>query len=1062
MSLSLPFALSDRYELTEEIGRGGHAVVYRASDRVLDRDVAVKLLRDDALSADTLARFRQEVQVTAQLEHAHILHVYDTGVVDGRPFIVMELASGRTLAERLEREGQLPIADALQIARDVGLALAHAHTRRVVHRDVKPENVLLGPGGAILADFGIARVTQEVLTQKITSTGTTVGTVQYMSPEQLCAEPNIDAKSDQYSLACVLYEMLAGVRPHIAATFEGLRLLRMTGRHVPVNAHRPSVPVFVDAAISQALSPMPADRFRSMTEFLRAIGVDESGEFRVVTDDWGVVRASGERAAVSAQRGAFGSGGRAMFPGRPAAASPAAASGGAVSPSLSKLRTVAMVTAIVATAIALALPVAMRLWKGARGDVAGGVADDGRIGVLLRVPAAEGVDSLAVESRVARALRAELSAWPALREIASLSDGDTSAFVLDASVGAVSDSTRVRLDVRRAGGAMSRPVELLLPTSALQAPGPVMAKLVLQALVREADSVITVAEAPGVEQLPSRNLAALRAYVRGFSAMRGGMLDSASAHFRAAAEASKGFAIAEYWAAQSGAWVHATDVSTWQTSAENAVRSGALHGVDSLMARGLAAMSRADFPTACAAFRAATSLAPESFVPWYQLGECQRLDRVVVQRAGGLLFRSSHWSALQAYRKSTELAPTSSLLEALFDSVMRMTYAIGNTSRAGVSTDPDQRLWFALPSLAEDSLAFVPVSEADFTNAGARSVPLTWLPAMRLGREILLRITEEWVRRTPSSAGAWYHRAIALELAGEIQADSSRMTASGALALTERLDTTHKLRSRIAVARTRLALRRADLSTALTVARTAVGDTPNGDDSVLLPLAVLLGDVHSAIRLTKRSSVLNSSLPQSFIDSLTSFTARSAIGECDGMLESQRRLNTRFEAAVARAQLSAQRAEILLPIYRAAVPCIGPHALDGFDVSAPIDRAYRALANVNREEASRILNALPSRRAGATIGTITWDATFAESWAHLQTGDTTTAKQTLLGALENLSSMSFYTLDEAAQAAGLRGGILLLARLASPNASPNEQLRTQPWIERAGQLVTHPPSDRNK
>ena len=242
MSLVPPFLLLDRYDVTDEIGHGGHAIVYRAHDRLLDREVAVKLLRDESLSSDTIARFRQEVQVTAQLEHAHILHVYDTGAYEGRPYIVMELASGRTLADRLTREGQLPLADALQIARDVGLALAHAHARGVVHRDVKPENILLGDGGAILADFGIARVTQDILTQMITSTGTTVGTVQYMSPEQLCAEPNIDARTDQYSLACVLYEMLAGVRPHIAATFEGLRLLRMSGQHVPVSAHRPSVP----------------------------------------------------------------------------------------------------------------------------------------------------------------------------------------------------------------------------------------------------------------------------------------------------------------------------------------------------------------------------------------------------------------------------------------------------------------------------------------------------------------------------------------------------------------------------------------------------------------------------------------------------------------------------------------------------------------------------------------------------------------------------------------------------------------------------------------------------
>lgn len=287
VTLAPPFVLVDRYDVTDEIGRGGHAIVYRAFDRTLEREVAIKLLRDDALSSDSLARFRQEVQVTAQLEHAHILHVYDTGAYEGRPYIVMELASGRTLAERLEREGQLPVSDAVHIARDVGYALAHAHARGIVHRDVKPDNILLGSGGAILADFGIARVTKELLANKITLSGTAVGTVQYMSPEQLCADPGIDARSDQYSLACVLYEMLAGVRPHIAATFEGLRMLRMTGRHVPVSAHRPSVPAAVDVAIGRALSAMPADRYRTVEEMLLAMGVGASGEFGV-SGGWGV------------------------------------------------------------------------------------------------------------------------------------------------------------------------------------------------------------------------------------------------------------------------------------------------------------------------------------------------------------------------------------------------------------------------------------------------------------------------------------------------------------------------------------------------------------------------------------------------------------------------------------------------------------------------------------------------------------------------------------------------------------------------------------------------------
>ena len=265
--------LRDRYTIFEEIGRGAHAIVFRGHDRTLNREVAVKVLREDSVSVDILLRFRQEVAVTSQLRHPNILQVFDSGEFEGRPFIVMELAVGRTLEARLAREGHLPIDDALQIARDVGLALAHAHARGVVHRDVKPENILLGPAGAILADFGIARVTTEEIARQITSTGTTVGTVAYMSPEQLCAEPNIDRGSDQYSLACVLYEMLVGVRPHVSTTFAGLRMLRIRALHLPVAMHRPAIPAAVNDAIAKALSSSTTDRFDSMPDFLAALGV---------------------------------------------------------------------------------------------------------------------------------------------------------------------------------------------------------------------------------------------------------------------------------------------------------------------------------------------------------------------------------------------------------------------------------------------------------------------------------------------------------------------------------------------------------------------------------------------------------------------------------------------------------------------------------------------------------------------------------------------------------------------------------------------------------------------
>ena len=276
--------IPDRYVLRGEIGRGGHSIVYRGHDTLLDRDVAIKVLREDAGSREMLLRFRQETQIAARLEHPHILHLYDSGVSETGPYIVMELASGISLADRLATERQLPVADVLEIAREIGSALQHAHDRGIVHRDVKPENILLGSGGALLADFGVAAwLANRPDHARITSAGLTVGTLLYMSPEQLCAEPDIDARADQYSFALVLYELLAGVRPHVASSFEALRALRMSGQHPSVTVHRPLAPASLADAIETALAPLSADRFPSITEFLAAIGISRSSAFPVAS-----------------------------------------------------------------------------------------------------------------------------------------------------------------------------------------------------------------------------------------------------------------------------------------------------------------------------------------------------------------------------------------------------------------------------------------------------------------------------------------------------------------------------------------------------------------------------------------------------------------------------------------------------------------------------------------------------------------------------------------------------------------------------------------------------------
>jgi len=208
----LSAALADRYRIERELGAGGMATVYLAHDLRHERDVAIKVLHPDLGAALGGERFLTEIRTTARLQHPHILPLLDSGEADTLLYYVMPLVRGETLRERLERERQLPIPDALRIAREVADALQHAHAQGIIHRDIKPENILLQDGHALVADFGIALAVQQAGGARMTQTGLSLGTPQYMSPEQAMGERTIDARADIYALGAVTYEMLAGSR----------------------------------------------------------------------------------------------------------------------------------------------------------------------------------------------------------------------------------------------------------------------------------------------------------------------------------------------------------------------------------------------------------------------------------------------------------------------------------------------------------------------------------------------------------------------------------------------------------------------------------------------------------------------------------------------------------------------------------------------------------------------------------------------------------------------------------------------------------------------------------
>jgi serine/threonine-protein kinase len=267
----LTSALADRYRIERELGAGGMATVYLARDLKHDRDVAIKLLHADLGAALGGDRFLSEIRTTARLQHPHILPLLDSGEADGLLYYVMPVVAGETLRARLERERQLPIPDAVRIAREVAGALDYAHRHGVIHRDIKPENILLHDGQALVADFGIALAVQTAAGQRMTQTGLSLGTPQYMSPEQAMGERTLDARSDVYALGAVAYEMLVGEPPFTGATVQAIVAKVLTERPMAPTAVRDTVPPHVEAALLTALAKLPADRFESAARFAEAL-----------------------------------------------------------------------------------------------------------------------------------------------------------------------------------------------------------------------------------------------------------------------------------------------------------------------------------------------------------------------------------------------------------------------------------------------------------------------------------------------------------------------------------------------------------------------------------------------------------------------------------------------------------------------------------------------------------------------------------------------------------------------------------------------------------------------
>jgi eukaryotic-like serine/threonine-protein kinase len=281
--------IAGRYELEELVGKGGMSSVYRARDRLLERTVAIKILHEHhSRDADYVERFRREARTAARVQHPNIVTVIDRGQADGRQFIVFEYVDGENLKQLVEREGRLPVRRALELGIEVGRALAFAHESGLVHRDVKPQNVLLGNGDVKVTDFGIARSVD--VKSGLTETGTVLGTSDYIAPEQASGRP-VDALSDVYSLGIVLWELLAGGPPYTGESFLAVAMRHVNDPVPSISSVRPDVPPRLETALRRAMAKEPGDRFSSMNEFVAELQACLDGLGRPDSDRTAIIPA---------------------------------------------------------------------------------------------------------------------------------------------------------------------------------------------------------------------------------------------------------------------------------------------------------------------------------------------------------------------------------------------------------------------------------------------------------------------------------------------------------------------------------------------------------------------------------------------------------------------------------------------------------------------------------------------------------------------------------------------------------------------------------------------------
>lgn len=1005
----LAAALADRYELERELGHGGMAIVYLARDVKHGRRVAVKVLRPDLASSVGAERFLREIDVAAKLTHPSILTLHDSGSAPGGLlYYVMPFVDGETLRARLEREHQLPIDEALAITRQVGDALDYAHAHGVVHRDVKPENILLMDGHVLVADFGLARALYAASSRRLTESAVAVGTPAYMSPEQAAADPDVDGRADVYSLACVLYEMVAGTPPFRGATAQAVLAQHLTATPPSICAQRPHCPKAVDAAVQRAMEKVPADRFRTAREFVEALEAREDATAPAAT-----VRRSRRRIAIA--------------------------------------------TAVAAATLVVAVAAGRHIWIGAQEPL------DPRTFVVLPFTAPTGHVDAALGDRIAEAL----GRWEGLRVVDAQRSGEVISKFRSAPLStntARSIARELRAgrvvwgDVSSDGGSLVvratlydpntdsvlRSVQRVLGPS--RRPGDLSVRALANALLRARDELPW--KTPEDASRPS--LDAWITYDHGRQALAQWDLATATREFDAALAVDPDFPQAALWSALVRMW-SGEQGQRWRGAARHAFElRQRLSSRDSLLAAAQFAMAESNYPSACEAYRRVLPLDTTGVIAWYGIGECLSRDGTVVpdtRSKSGFRFRTSIAAAVAAYLHILDerAPPQPAFVYARLSSVLPTA---PNQLRRGHGGDRDAPFG-AYATLDHDTLAYTPFPLGRFMTGGADLAPGGIAAAVERSRAMLRRAYVQWAQTAPSSVDAHVALAGLLEMMEEIGSKGGdALSAIGESQRARALAGDAAQRTALATRHLRLLVKSAEWRSAAMLADSIFAWTgPAVTDTTLSGVAELSGRVAVAASILRANASALSVLPPSpngepldvpsaIAQDAAAMQAYAAAGACTNLLRGfPKRLDHRLDSYLNDvSRRSVVREALLRRPLSLAAPCLGVAPLAGVapggDPALAIQSALAA-HDTARVHATWVAIRAARRQAGLRPGDVAIDYTYLESWTLAAAGDTAAAILHLDQTLEALPTLGTYVLNNPAQSAGLVRAMGLRAELAA-------------------------------